>query len=474
MKKALLFLILIIFIIGCSKQIGEKTEPQLTQPKESINEAPEEKSKGLEKPAQEEKKQEEAQVQVIAPVIEEEVKETPANWKNFHGDVARTGFSPSKAPSKANVLWKWNADDLTNEGVEVFELNWPIISNDKVFLAIGDIISLDLTTGEKIWGYSGEKGSFFPRGLASGDGKIFATVNTGNSLKSLPPGFVYTFDEKTGKFLWKYQTKKGVSHSLPLFAEGRAFIGDDSGTVYSLDAETGKLIWQKELDAEVIHSSPAFEDGIIFIGTEGSSRSNALPSYLYALKASDGSELWKFQVDYIPGKLNLIHSTPAISEGVAYVGSENGYFYAISAEDGKLIWKSKIASGSGELIGTSAAAALGYGKVFISTYEGKFLALGQEDGKIEWGYNFGRANADSSPVLADEKVYFGVGEGGNGYFYSFNATNGEVIWKEKLGGSSGAIASGILIVQNALAEDNLQPATPVIIAFSDEGKLPLW
>ena len=99
------------------------------------------------------------------------------------------------------------------------------------------------------------------------------------------------------------------------------------------------------------------------------------------------------------------------------------------------------------------------------------MALDQKDGKIVWEYNFGKANADSSPVLAGNKVYFGVGEGGNGYFYSFNANNGDVLWKEKLGGSSGALADGILIVHNQLAEDNLNPETPMIIAFSDEGKL---
>ena len=95
----------------------------------------------------------------------------------------------------------------------------------------------------------------------------------------------------------------------------------------------------------------------------------------------------------------------------------------------------------------------------------------QKDGKVVWEYNFGKSNADSSPVLADNKVYFGVGEGGDGYFYSFNANNGEVIWKEKLGGSSGALAEGILIVQNKLAEEELKPETPVIIAFSDKGSV---
>ncbi len=460
MEKIILTLILLIFITGCTQQVSEEIVEEMPQEEpeqpllpETLQKVPEE---------------------IVEEKEEKKAEETQTNWPTFHGDNARTGFSESNAPSKANVLWKWTFDDFRQIDYDGnFEGNWPIIDGNKVFIAPEDIFALDLKTGEKIWSYSGEGGRFFPRGLAAGSGKLFVSVNAGDNLDALPSGYVYALNENTGEFLWKYQTKKGVSHSLPLFADNKVFVGDDSGNIYALDLK-GNLVWKKQLAAEVVHSSPAFKEGVIFVGTEGSQRSNTLPSYLYALKAKDGSELWKFQVDYIPGKLNLIHSTPAVLDDVVYVGSENGYFYAVSDQDGSLIWKQIIASGSGELIGVSSAAAVGYGKIFIGTYEGRFLALDQKDGKVVWEYNFGKANADSSPVLADNKVYFGVGEGGNGYFYSFNAENGEVIWKEKLGGSSGTLANGILIVHNKLAEENLKPETPIIIAFSDEGKESLW
>jgi len=258
---------------------------------------------------------------------------------------------------------------------------------------------------------------------------------------------------------------------LPLLADNKVFIGDDSGNVYALNADNGDLVWKKYLeDAGDIHSYPAYYDGAVFVGTEGSQRSNAMPSRMYALDAETGKELWRFEVDYIQGKLNLIHAAPAIADGVVYFGAENGYFYALSSKDGSLIWKQQIASGAEELVGVSSAAAVGYGKVFVGTYEGKFFALDQKDGRAVWEYRFGKANADSAPVLADNKVYFGVGEGGDGYFYSFDAENGKVLWKEKLGGSSGALANGVLIVKNSLAEDSPNPTTPVFIAFSDEGK----
>lgn len=480
MKKIILGLlfIILIFIIGCAEKQLETLkieQPETEVQKEQPEGQPEKEEKIKEVLSEIPQEIPNETIEESSGALDITTENAPTNWFTFHGDSARTGFSTSKAPSKPNVLWKWTFDDFIKISYDKnFEGNWPIINDDKVFIAPEDIFALDLKTGEKVWSYAENGRNFFPRGLATGSGKIFISVNAGDNLRNLPSGYVYALDENTGNFLWKYQTQKGVSHSLPLSTDNRVFIGDDSGTIYALDADNGNLIWKKYLeDAEVIHSSPAYSNGVVFVGTEGSQKSNAMPSHLYALDAETGKELWRFKVDYLPSKLNLIHSTPAVLDDAVYVGSENGYFYALSSKDGSLIWKEIIASGSGELIGVSSAAAVGYGKIFIGTYEGKFLALDQKDGKTVWEYNFGKANADSSPALADEKVYFGVGEGGDGYFYSFNANNGDVLWKEKLGGSSPALASGILVVYNALAEDNLKPNTPVIIAFSDEGKLSL-
>ncbi len=472
MKKIILLLILIIFVIGCAKQIEtpiEEPKQELPTIQETIEEMPKEEVKEI----KETETQETGTKDIQKLDIPEEKLQAKTNWPTFHGNDARTGFSVSKAPSKPNVLWKWTFDDFMNIGYEGnIDENWPIIDDDKVFFAIENIFTFELKTGNKVWSYA-EEGNFYPRGLAAGDGKLFVTVNSDDNYAStnvnLPPGFIYALDENTGKFLWKFKTDKGIPYSLPLFAENKVFIGDNSGSVYAIDADNGKLAWKKRLEgAVVIHSSPAYDNGLIFIGTEDSIGQSSKPSYLYALNPENGETVWKFEIDVVGGKLNLVHSTPSILDGIIYFGAENGYFYALNSKDGSLIWKQRIASGSGEIVGTSAAAALGYGRVYVGTFEGRFLALDQNDGKVVWEYNFGKGTADSSPVLADGKVYFGAGKGD---FYSFDADNGDVIWKEKLGGSSAALADGILIARNAMIGDEPQPKTPVIVAFSDEGKL---
>src|SRR3989338_5705638 len=313
MRKIILILlfIILIFIIGCAKQIEKPTEspeqqPSLIQEETAIEETPEgglqqetiqeeTKEEIIEEPetswptfhgnsartgfsesrAIEETPEGGLQQETIQEETKEEIIEEPeTSWPTFHGNSARTGFSESKAPSKPNVLLRWALDDFMkiNYGGN-FEGNWPIIDDGRVFIAPEGIFALDLNTGKKVWSYAEKGRSFFPRGLAAGNSKIFISVNAGDNLRNLPPGYVYALDENTGKFLWKYQTQKGISHSLPLFADNNVFIGDDSGSIYALNADDRNLIWKKSMEyAEVVKTSPAFDNGVIFVGTEGSQR----------------------------------------------------------------------------------------------------------------------------------------------------------------------------------------------------------
>ncbi len=374
-------------------------------------------------------------------------------WPMFHGNAARTGFSDSKVPSKPNVLWQ-----ITTKTDAVR----PVVENGQVFFAADYVFAANLQDGKILWKYKDESVPFYPNGLAAANNKVFATVNDTDNLQTMRVGLVYGLDAETGKFLWKTQIAADPSHSLPLVAEGKVFIGDDSGTLNALDAATGKILWQKKLvgDGE-IHSSPAYADGLVFIGTEGDARyqeNPRNPSSMLALKPATGEIVWQFPIDYAPDRVNLIHATPAVANGVVYFGSENGWFYALNATDGSLIWKKELATGR-EMVGTSAAAGLGYGKVFVSLWSGKFLALDQKSGETVWEFSYEGEGTDSSPVVADSKVCLGANEG---YFYCLDAETGGVLWKEKLGGPSAALASGILIVPG-----------PVLLAFADEGQAAL-
>jgi outer membrane protein assembly factor BamB len=53
---------------------------------------------------------------------------------------------------------------------------------------------------------------------------------------------------------------------------------------------------------------------------------------VYALSAASGAKLWNFTTG------NVIESSPAVANGVVYVGSSDGNMYALSAATGAKQW----------------------------------------------------------------------------------------------------------------------------------------
>jgi outer membrane protein assembly factor BamB len=65
-----------------------------------------------------------------------------------------------------------------------------------------------------------------------------------------------------------------------------------------------------------VQSSPAVANGVVYIGSDDFK--------VYALNAKTGAKLWS----YLTG--NKVDSSPAVSNGVVYVGSEDGKVYAFA------------------------------------------------------------------------------------------------------------------------------------------------
>lgn len=389
------------------------------------------------------------------------------DWPNFHGNAQRTGFSENTIPDQPKILWQLAAKDF-NDNYAIGELKNPIINNSRIFISGGSVLAIDLATGKILWSYRDKnRADFYPNGQCTDTSNVYVVVNDSNNLKEMKKGSIYALEQNNSRFLWRFDTQGAISHSQPLCQGNSIYIGDDKSFVYSINSDSGQINWQTQLEAEVIHSSPAYDQGRIFIGTEGSARSSSQPSSMYALDAETGNILWRFKIDYLSGKVNLVHSTPAIWKGVVYFGSENGLFYAITADGGDLIWKKQI-TGSSEngLIGTSASAGIGYDKIFASTWSGKFITLDQKTGNLVWEVEYNGSGSDSSPVVADNKVCLGSHQGD---FVCLNQKDGQIIWQQNFGGSSAALADNILVVVNKNAEENLSSGTPILLAFSESG-----
>jgi eukaryotic-like serine/threonine-protein kinase len=70
-----------------------------------------------------------------------------------------------------------------------------------------------------------------------------------------------------------------------------------------------------------VFSSPAVADGVVYVGTF--SEHGDGPGAMYALKASDGSLLWKHS-------MGSTFSSAAVANTTVYMGSDDGNLYAFA------------------------------------------------------------------------------------------------------------------------------------------------
>jgi len=373
-----------------------------------------------------------------------------ADFPMLGGNSGRTGFVNESGPKEAKKYWVFSFDDfkkVVNHQVKGENAGQAVIKNDQISISteVG-ILSLDLKSRKPNW----ISQSLALGGISADNENIYVTGSQKGKITAL--------SQKDGKKIWTVSTNKPMSHSLPLVVEGYLLVGDDSGTLFSFNAKTGQKVWSKKL-GEVIHSSPSFGDGLIFIGTEDDNAS------VFALKLESGEQVWQFPIDKIgqreSGKLNLFHGTPSYSEGVVYIGGENGYFYAISSKDGKLVWKKDFDGWF------TSAPAIDEKNIYIGNWSVAWKYRLEDDRPFDFidspRGEKQKQGPNTWPIVTQDKVFTGTS---NGYFYAFDKNTGQVLWKELYGHSWPILADEILLIPNLPPQDALKGE--MILAISNQ------
>jgi outer membrane protein assembly factor BamB len=224
--------------------------------------------------------------------------------------------------------------------------------------------------------------------------------------------------------------------SLAAFAQDAAtFRGNLAHTgVYNATGvpKFSQVKWKFHTDGQVI-SSPAVANGMAFVGsTDGN---------LYAIDLESGTQKWKLFTGV------RVTSSPAVENGVVYFGSYSGRFYAVDAVSGKLKWKFQT---EGEkrfegkhLHGSQPAAelmpdpydaylsspALWSGSVYFGSGDGNIYALDAATGTLKWKFKTGDV-VHASPAISDGTLYIGSWDS---YFYALDAATGREKWRFKTG-----------------------------------------
>jgi outer membrane protein assembly factor BamB len=182
-----------------------------------------------------------------------------------------------------------------------------------------------------------------------------------------------------------------------------------------------------------VFSTPALANGLVYVGSND--------DYLYAIHASDGSLAWKYLA-------NLgIASSPAVDNGVVYFSSVDGYIYALSADKGELKWKFRTegerryaAPGihgippSHEMMPDPydvflSSPVIVNGRVYIGSGDHNVYAIDAAAGTLVWKYTTGDV-VHASPAVVDGVVYIGSWDR---YMYALDAGTGAMKWKFETG-----------------------------------------
>jgi len=350
--------------------------------------------------------------------------ESPADWTQFLRDNMQR-WNPYETVLGVNnvgdLKLKWQ-NPLGGNGPD------PVLANGVVYFNNGNILyALNAGTGAQLWSYS----------VGAGVSISSPAVENGVVYFGASDDNIYALNASTGAKLWSYTTGVPLVTS-PAIANGVLYVGsndDERGErdFFALNASTGALLWSSEGVGPPTSFSPAaVANGVVYVAA-----ADALDrSYdLYAANASTGALLWSFQTASSPYGDEGPFGTPAVANGVVYIGSEGtnvpdpsfvpipGNLYALNASTGAKLWSYETGN-----IGGAPAVANG---IVYAASDNALYALNASTGAKLW--SFALENGADSPAVANGVVYIGAYDGN---VYALNASTGAELWSYDAGGAS--------------------------------------
>jgi outer membrane protein assembly factor BamB len=195
----------------------------------------------------------------------------------------------------------------------------------------------------------------------------------------------------------------------------------------------GDLKWKFKTGGKIF-SSPVITHGISYVGSEDSN--------LYAIRAVTGELIWKFPTG------GAVSSSPAVYNQLVYFTSYDGFCYALNAATGKEVWKFK--TGGEKKVGAKGLWTMkpedmymedlwdfflsspvveinGEPTVYFGSSDGNLYAVDALTGREKWKFKT-QGIIHSSPALYNGTVFFGSWDT---YLYAVDEQTGKEKWKFK-------------------------------------------
>ncbi len=236
-------------------------------------------------------------------------------------------------------------------------------------------------------------------------------------------GEIFALNASNGGLRWCSQAGTGLLSptfhgALPLaVSPGTVYLGGPSGMLLALSASDGKQQWQAQAEGGIL--ALAVAAGQVYVSSEGMTDDT-----LSAFDASTGKEVWHVQTG------NGMFSQPAVANGVVYVKEGNpnfpSFLYALRASDGKQQWQMQFQDG-----GALSAPVVVNGVIYAVDTQGAY-AFDASTGAQRWSAQH-QGIANMGPVADTSGLYFASANGNTGQItiVALNLSDGSPRWQEQ-------------------------------------------
>src|SRR5947208_5943564 len=212
---------------------------------------------------------------------------------------------------------------------------------------------------------------------------------------------------------WQAQLGDIVLASSPAVVNDTVYIGSSDGVLWAYPSSgCGQSLcttplWKSTSLAQII-DSPTVVNGVVYVGSQTSFNSN--DGKLNAFSATGCGQsvcapLWQG----LAGPQSILESSPAVANGVVFVGSFDGKLYAFNANGcGQATCRPLWTAATGASIESTPTVA--GGRVFIGSDDGKLYSFkaagcGQSSCQPTWTGSLGSSAFQSSPAVSKGTVY---------------------------------------------------------------------
>ena len=352
-------------------------------------------------------------------------------WRGPSGtNIAPTGSSiPTEFSTTKNVLWK---TDIPGRGVSS-----PIVVADKVFLTTADeqaktqsVICLHRDTGKQLWQTIVHSGSFTPKmhkknthatPTPSWDGERLIVSFYNNYkvlLSALSSDGKILWQTDTGEYRDKYQFGYAPS---PVLHGSNVIVSSeyDHGYLAAFDRATGREVWRKPRTGNSSYSSPiiAKAGGQELLVLTGNDK-------MTAYNPNNGSEIWTTR------SISKATCGTVTWEGDLIFGS-GGYpkkeTVAVHAKTGKVVWRNLDKSYEQSMLATG-------GYLYTLNDNGIAICWRASDGQEMWKERLG-GPVSASPVLVGDNI-IASNERGEFFVFKANPQKLEILHRTQMGNES--------------------------------------